>query len=348
MPDLRYRLLGRSGLRVAELSLGTMTIGDDWGWGAPPDEARRQYELYRAAGGNFVDTACSYTNGSSERIVGELIRPERDAIVLATKYTIAWRQGDPNAAGNHRKNLVRSVDASLKRLGTDYLDLLWLHAWDDTTPPAEIMRALDDLVRAGKVLHVGVSDTPAWVVSHANTLAELRGWSPFVALQIEHSLIQRTPERDLLPMARAFDLPICAWGAIGGGVLSGKFTRGGTPDAKRDTTLRRSERNLGIARVVDAIADELGTTSTRVAIAWLLGRPGNVMPILGARTAAQLEDALGAVDVVLPAEALARLDEATRVDLGFPHEFLRLDYVRKLVGGDMAPRFAFDPARPRR
>ena len=347
MSTLKYRLLGRSGLRVSELCLGTMTFGDDWGWGAPPDEARAQYERFRAAGGNFVDTANNYTNGSSERIVGALIAPERASIVLATKYTIAWRKGDPNGAGNHRKNMVQSVEASLKRLGTDYLDLLWLHAWDDTTPPAEVMRALDDLVRAGKVLHVGVSDTPAWVVSHANTLAELRGWSPFVALQIEYSLLQRTVERELTPMARAFDLAVSAWGALGGGVLSGKFTRGGAPDAKRDTTVRRTERNLAIARAVDSVADALGTTSTRVALAWVRQREGTVLPILGARTAAQLDDALGAASLTLPPDALATLDDASAIELGFPHQFLRTDYVKKLVGGDTIDRFAFDPHRPR-
>jgi aryl-alcohol dehydrogenase-like predicted oxidoreductase len=347
MTTLRYKLLGRSGLRVSELCLGTMTFGDDWGWGAPPDEARRQYEVFRAAGGNFVDTANNYTNGSSEKIVGELIREERASIVLATKYTIAWRKGDPNAAGNHRKNMVQSVEASLTRLGTDYLDLLWLHAWDDSTPPSEVMRALDDLVRAGKVLHVGVSDTPAWVVSHANTLAELRGWSPFVALQIEHSLIQRTVERDLTPMARAFGLAECAWGAIGGGVLTGKYTRGGDVDAKRDTSARRSERNLTIARAVDAVADALGTTSTRVAVAWLLHQAGTVIPIIGARTAAQLSDSLGAASVALHDAHLQELHTASAIELGFPHEFLRMDYVRKLVAGDTLDRQVFDARRPR-
>lgn len=347
MTSLRYKLLGRSGLRVSELALGTMTFGDDWGWGAPPEEARRQYERFREAGGNFVDTANNYTNGSAEKIVGALVASERGAIVLASKYTIAWRPGDPNAAGNHRKNMVQSVEASLKRLGTDYLDLLWLHAWDDTVPPAEVMRALDDLVRAGKVLHVGVSDTPAWVVAHANTLALLRGWSPFVALQIEYSLLQRTVERELTPMAQAFQLPVCAWGALGGGVLTGKYTRGGTPDAKRDTSARRSERNLAIARTVDAVADKLGTSSTRVAIAWLRQQPGTVIPIVGARTVAQLDDALGAVTLTLPAEALAELDAVSAVELGFPHQFLQQSYVRKLVGGDTLDRLMLDPQRPR-
>lgn len=337
MTNMRYRILGRSGLRVSELGLGTMTFGEDWGWGASPDESRRQYEAFRAAGGNFVDTANNYTNGSSEKLVGDLVRPERESIVLATKYTLAWRAGDPNGAGNHRKNLVQSVEASLRRLGTDYIDLLWVHAWDGTTPATEVMRALDDLVRAGKLLHVGVSDTPAWIVSHANTLAELRGWAPFIALQIEYSLIQRTVERELLPMARAFDLPVCAWGVIGGGVLTGKYTRGGTPDNKRDPGTRKSERNLAIARAVDAVADELGVTSTEVAIAWTRRQSG-VIPLLGARSAAQLADSIRAVELTLPPAAVATLDEASHIELGFPHDFVTNERIRKIVWSDQVER----------
>lgn len=341
---MRYRLLGRSGLRVSELALGTMTFGEDWGWGASPDDARKQYDTFRAAGGNFVDTANNYTNGSSEKIVGELVRPEREAIVLATKYTLAWRAGDPNGAGNHRKNMVQSVEASLKRLGTDYIDLLWVHAWDGTTPPSDVMRALDDLVRSGKVLHIGVSDTPAWIVAHANTLAEARGLSPFVALQIEHSLIQRTVERELLPMARAFGMPVCAWGVIGGGVLTGKYTRGGTPDRKRDPGARLSERNLGIARAVDEVADELGVTSTAVAVAWSR-QQGGVIPLLGARTAEQLAGSIAALEVTLPQPALEKLDTASKIELGFPHDFVKNDYIRKIVWSDQVDRIDLDATR---
>ena len=226
---MRYKLLGRSGLRVSELALGTMTFGPEWGWGASKDESRRMFDAYAEAGGNFLDTANRYTEGTSERYVGEFIASDRDHWVVATKDTLWMRRDDPNFSGNHRKNMVQALDASLKRLGTDYIDLYWVHAWDFTTPTSEVMRALDDMVRAGKVLHVGISDTPAWVVSRANTLAELRGWSPFVALQLRYSLIDRTAERDLIPMARAMDMAITPWSILGAGTLTGKYSRGATP-----------------------------------------------------------------------------------------------------------------------
>ncbi|HUU47136.1 MAG TPA: aldo/keto reductase, partial [Acidobacteriota bacterium] len=256
---MRYKLLGHSGLRVAEISLGTMTFGEDWGWGADPAECRRQLDVYVDRGGNFIDTANRYTNGTSEKIVGNLIADRRERFVVATKYTLSMDPDDPNASGNHRKNMVQSLEASLKRLKTDYIDLYWLHAWDFMTPVDEVMRALDDLVRAGKILYIGISDTPAWIVSRANTMAELRGWNRFVGLQIEYSLIERTPERDLLPMARELDLAIAAWAPIGGGVLTGKYTKTAdkVEDAKRAeiNAFRTSEHNLEIARAVDCVAD---------------------------------------------------------------------------------------------
>src|ERR1700726_110792 len=200
---LKYRLLGESGLRVSEASLGTMTFGDEWGWGSPKAEAQKVYETYREAGGNFIDTANVYTGGTSETFVGEFIAGHREEVVLATKYSQATgANGDPNAGGNQRKNMVRAVEASLKRLGTDYIDLYWLHMWDALTPAEEVMRAFDDLVRAGKVLYVGISDAPAWVVAKPNTLADLRGWTPYVGLQIEYSLLERTVERELVPVAK--------------------------------------------------------------------------------------------------------------------------------------------------
>jgi aryl-alcohol dehydrogenase-like predicted oxidoreductase len=213
---MNYRLFGPCGLRVSEIALGTMTFGEEWGWGASREESRRIFDAFAAAGGNFIDTANRYTEGTSERLVGEFVAAERERFVVATKYTLFNRKGDPNAAGNHRKNLVQSLEASLKRLGTGYVDLLWVHAWDHLTPVEEVMRGLDDVVRAGKALYVGVSDTPAWIVARANTLAELRGWTPFAGIQIEYSLIQRTVERELLPMARGLGLAVTAWGVVGG------------------------------------------------------------------------------------------------------------------------------------
>lgn len=218
---MRYKLLGNSGLRVSELCLGTMAFGEDWGWGASKEESGRIVDAFAEAGGNFIDTADAYTNGTSERYVGELISPERDRWVLATKYTLSRDPSDPNGAGNHRKSLVRALDASLGRLGTDYVDLLWVHIWDFVTPVKEVMRALDDQVRAGKVLYVGISDTPAWIVARANALAEQQSWTPFVAFQGQYSLVERTVERDLLPMCEALDLALTAWSPLGSGVLTG-------------------------------------------------------------------------------------------------------------------------------
>ncbi|NEQ41509.1 MAG: aldo/keto reductase, partial [Okeania sp. SIO3I5] len=217
---MQYKLLGKSGLRVSELCLGTMTFGDDWGWGSSQQESKTIYDSFREAGANFIDTANVYTNGTSEKFLGEFIASERDAVVLATKYTNGLGDKNPNGGGNQRKNMVQSVEASLKRLNTDYIDLLWLHIWDFMTPAEEVMRAFDDLVRAGKVLYIGISDAPAWVVAQCNTLAELRGWTQFVGLQIEYSLIQRTPERELLPMSRTFDIGVTAWSPLAGGWLS--------------------------------------------------------------------------------------------------------------------------------
>ena len=330
--------MGGSGLRVTEMALGTMTFGTDWGWGADKDESRRIFDAYTEAGGNLIDTANRYTDGTSERYVGEFIVGDRDRYVVATKYTITNRDGDPNAAGNHRKNLQFSLRKSMERLGVDYVDLLWVHMHDRLTPIEETMRALDDVVRTGKVLYVGISDAPAWIVSQANTMADLRGWTRFNALQIRYSLVDRTPERDLLPMARALDLAVTPWAILGAGVLTGKYTReGGTTGEERLLTepararVALTERNLAIARTVDAVASEAGCTPSQAAITWMRARPGVIVPILGARTLAQVEDNLGALDVKLTADHIMRLDEASTIEPGFPHDFLESDFVRNLM-----------------
>jgi aryl-alcohol dehydrogenase-like predicted oxidoreductase len=340
---VRYKLLGKSGLRVSELCLGAMTFGEDWGWGSPKDECKKIFESFVEAGGNFIDTANHYTNGSSERIVGELIRERRAEIVLATKYTLNPRPKDPNGGGSHRKNLVQSLDASLKRLGTDYVDLYWVHAWDFMTPVEEVMRALDDVVRAGKVLYVGVSDVPAWLVSQANTLADLKGWSRFVGLQIPYSLIERTPERDLLPMARALDVAVASWGPVGGGALTGKYEKG-KPYPKGDRLSEGpwgasilTDRNLAIGQVVREVAREIERTPSQVAIAWVLAqrKRANIVPIIGARRLSQFQDNVGALSVTLSDEALQRLEEASKIELGFPHDFLVR--TRSIVYGEVFP-----------
>jgi aryl-alcohol dehydrogenase-like predicted oxidoreductase len=339
-----YRLLGKSGLRVSPISLGTMTFGNDWGWGADDSVSRQQFEYYAEQGGNFIDTANFYTEGTSEKLLGEFLKDRRDQFVLATKYTLNMRPGDPNAGGNHRKSLHQSLEASLKRLQTDYIDLYWVHMDDGLTPIEEIMRALDDAVRQGKVLYVGVSDMQAWKVSQANTLAMLRGWSPFVGLQIEYSLVERTPERDLIPMAREFGIGVTPWSPLAQGILSGKYTQADLEDNDGTSGEGRHERNkqngrlnartLAIADEAKAIGQELGVSASQVSIKWLLHQPGVTAPIIGARTMEQLKDTLAAVDVTLSPEHLARLDEVSKIELGFPHDFLRQDFVRGFMTGN--------------
>jgi aryl-alcohol dehydrogenase-like predicted oxidoreductase len=329
---MRYTLMGRSGLRVSELALGTMTFGEAWGWGASQEESRRIFDAYVEAGGNFVDTASNYTNGESERFVGELVAPIRDRIVLATKYTLSSRRKDPNSGGNHRKNLVQTLDESLRRLRTDYVDLLWLHMWDGMTPVEEVVRALDDLVSAGKVLYVGISDTPAWVVSQAVTLADLRGWSRFIGLQLPYSIADRDAERELLPMAAALDLTTTAWGVLEGGALTGKYLVDDDDAAKRYSGA--GERVNTLAREVLAVVDELGATPAQVATAWVRHQPWRVVPIVGARTEAQLRENLAVLDIRLEEEHVERLSAASDFRRGFPRDFLESDDVRGLIFGD--------------
>jgi aryl-alcohol dehydrogenase-like predicted oxidoreductase len=326
------RLLGRSGLRVSELCLGAMVFGDERGsWGASPQEAAAIVGRFAEAGGNFIDTANRYAGGASERIVGDLIRPDRDRWVLSTKYTLSADPDDPNAGGSHRKSLHRAIDASLERLGTDYIDLYWVHIWDAFTPVEEVIRALDDLVRAGKVLYVGISDTPAWMVARAVTLAEERGLTPFSALQVPYSLVERTVERELLPVARALDLAVTGWAPLGGGLLTGRY--GSDRARPADSRLagiggmheRRSlsERNLAIADAVNAVAAQRGASASQVAIAWVRAqqRRAVTIPIVGVRTDAQLADNLAAIDIDLEPDELTRLDEASATALGFPGDF---------------------------
>ena len=328
---MNYRILGRSGLRVSELCLGTMTFGSDWGWGADRDESRRVFDAFADAGGNFIDTANNYTDGSSEEFVGEFVAEARDQFVLATKYTLSIDADDPNAGGNHRKSLIRSLEQSLRRLRTDYVDVLWLHMHDATTPIDEAVRALDDQVRLGKVLAVGISDSPAWVVAQANTIAALRGWSPFTALQIPYNVASREPERELLPMAQSLGLALTPWGVLEAGVLTGKpaAERRWPEDAASDTATR-------VLTVLEEIAKEREATTAQVAIAWLLRRPAGltIVPIIAARRQEQIIDNLGAVSVELDVDDITRLDAAGRPQLGFPRGFLESSDVRGLIYGN--------------
>ncbi|NJN97699.1 MAG: aldo/keto reductase [Anaerolineales bacterium] len=330
---MRYKLFGKSGLRVSELALGTMTFGPEWGWGASKEESQKIFEAYMEAGGNFIDTANRYTEGTAEKLVGEFIASDRDHFVLATKYSLFMRRDDPNFSGNHRKNMVHSLEASLKRLNTDYIDLYWVHAWDYMTPVEEVMRALDDLVRAGKILYVGISDTPAWIVSQANTLAELRGWSRFVGVQLQYSLIERNIERELLPLARETDMAVTAWGALGAGVLSGKYNNNTSAEGRAALWGSISDKNLRIAQTVSEVAQELERTPSQVAINWVRQQPGVMIPLIGAKKADQVKDNLACLDFTLTDEHLARLNEVSKIELGFPYDFLTSDGVRDLVYG---------------
>jgi aryl-alcohol dehydrogenase-like predicted oxidoreductase len=321
--DVRYRTFGRSGLRVAEAFLGAMTFGEQGGVGAPREECQRILDAYADAGGNVIDTAINYRGGASEEIVGELLVGRRDSFVVASKYTVSRDRDDPNGAGNHRKNLRLSLDVSLRRLGTDYLDVLWVHMWDRHTPVDEVMRALDDEVRNGRVLYVGISDAPAWVVAQANTLADWRGWSPFCGIQVPYSLLARDVERDLLPMADAFGLAVAAWSPLAGGVLSGKYTSGApVSTGNRIDPASLDARQLAVAEAVQRAASEIGASPAQVAIAWTRRRSAAIHPILGARRVDQLIDNLGALELELPRPVLARLDEAAPFDAGFPTTFI--------------------------
>ena len=323
---MRYKLLGRTGLRVSELALGTMTFGPDWGWGADKDESKAMFDAFAEAGGNFVDTANRYTNGTSESFVGEFMGADRGRFVVATKYTLSREGTDPNASGNHRKSLVESLEASLRRLGTDYVDVYWAHIWDPFTPIDEMMRALDDQVRAGKILYVGISDAPAWVISRANTMAEVRDWTPFSAVQSQYSLVERNAERELLPMSVNLDLAFTAWGALGAGLLTGKYNDDPTGGGGRIHSAgwgALEEPKMAIAREVAAVAKDVGATASQVALSWVRQQSPTMIPIVGARRASQLVDNIGCVDVVLGAEELARLDAVSTIELGFPYDFIK-------------------------
>jgi aryl-alcohol dehydrogenase-like predicted oxidoreductase len=320
---MRYHLFGRSGLRVSELFLGTMTFGEQGGVGAPPEECRKIFDVYTDAGGTVVDTANNYRDGASEEILGELLVGRRDRFVVMSKYTVSRDRDDPNGAGNHRKNLRLSLEGSLRRLRTDYLDVCWVHVWDRHTPVEETMRALDDEIRAGRILYVGISDTPAWIVSRANTLAEWRGLTPFVGLQVPYSLLQRDIERELLPMSEAYGMAVAAWGPLAGGILSGKYTRPGGPGQRTrvdPSSLDDHQRN--VAAEVQAVADELGVTAAQVAIAWTRTRSPAVYPIVGARHVDQLIDNIGAIELVLPTDIMGRLEAVAPFDVGFPATFI--------------------------
>ena len=329
MPLDHYVTLGHSGLRVSPFCLGAMTFGEDWGFGSTVADSEAIMARYFERGGNFIDTANGYTGGHSERIIGNYIahdRARRDEIVIATKFFSNLSRRNPNGGGAGRKAVVASCEQSLRRLRTDYIDLYWMHVWDRFTPIDETMRALDDLVRAGKVRYIGFSDTPAWKVAQAQTMAVFRGWAPLVALQIEYSLLERTVEGELVPMARELGLGITPWSPLAGGVLSGKFRRENATSATSDRGARAlsrlTERTFTILDEVERVAAALGTTPASVALAWVQSRPGVASTIIGARRLDQLDANLAALDLLLPPEHVEALNAVSAPVLNFPAAFV--------------------------
>lgn len=306
-----------------------MGFGTEAGWGADQSASFAIMEAFASAGGNFLDTANIYKLGTSEKIIGEFIQPrDRDYFVIATKYSLKDNTTNPNASGNNRKNMMRSVEQSLQRLQTGFIDVLYLHIWDDLTPIDEVLRGIDDLIRQGKVNYAAISDTPAWIVSKGNTLAGLMGWSPFIALQVEYSLLQRSPERDLIPMAKHYGMTVTPWAPLAGGALTGKYLRGGKGRIKPESN-RRDDNSTRITRVVMDIAERLGVEPSHVALQWTRQQGFECIPIVGATKLEQLQENLRTVDIVLSQDDLRQLDEASAIDLGFPGKFFREEGVRQ-------------------
>jgi aryl-alcohol dehydrogenase-like predicted oxidoreductase len=325
---MKYKLLGRSGLKVSELCLGTMGFGTENGWGADKEISFQIMEGYANAGGNFLDTANIYKLGTSEKIIGEFVSSrDRDYWVIATKYSLKDNETNVNASGNNRKNMMRSVEESLKRLKTDFIDVLYLHIWDHLTPIDEVLRGLDDLIRQGKVNYAAISDTPAWIVAKGNTMAELMGWSQFIALQVEYSLLQRTPERDLIPMAKHFGMTLTPWAPLAGGALTGKYLRGDKGRIKEGSN-RLNENSQRITKEVVDVAERLGTEPSHVALKWTMQQGYSSIPIVGATKLSQLEENLKTIDVVIPDADMQRLDEVSKIDLGFPGNFYKEEGVK--------------------
>jgi aryl-alcohol dehydrogenase-like predicted oxidoreductase len=321
-----------------------MTFGDDWGWGATKDESRKIFEAFAAAGGNFIDTAGNYTNGSSEKFIGEFVKEERDRFIIATKYTLRVGKGhgaDPNLGGNSRKSMVRAVENSLERLNTDYIDLLYLHMWDFMTPVEEVMQSVHHLVASGKVLYFGFSDTPAWVVSYALAKAADFGWTPPVGLQIPYSLLDRSVERAELPMARQHGLAVLPWGMLESGVLTGKYSQP-SEEPRRESQV--GERELNAGETVARIARRIGRSPAQVAINWIRQQPGTIIPILGCRSLSQIQDNLGCLNFELSNSEMEELGKLADFKLGFPLGFLKSDHVGNLIFGETLQRLDNRPA----
>jgi aryl-alcohol dehydrogenase-like predicted oxidoreductase len=314
-----------------------MGFGKEWNWGADKETSLKILDTFANNGGNFIDTANRYTEGTSEKIIGEFIHSNRDNFIIATKYSLHDNITNVNASGNNRKNMMRSVEESLKRLNTDFIDLFYLHIWDNLTPMDEVLRGLDDLVKQGKVNYIGISDTPAWLVSQAQTMAELMGWSRFVALQVEYSLLQRTPERELIPMAKHYNLTLTPWAPLAGGALTGKYTKGDKgrlpPESKR-----LNERAIKITEEVIAVANELNVQPSSVALKWTMQQGFSCIPIIGATKPEQFIENLKCLDVTLSNEHINRLNQVSKIELGFPGDFFLEDGVKNVLYGGFFDR----------
>ena len=354
-----YSTLGRSGLRVSPLCLGTMTFGTEWGWGAEETVSRSLFDRYLEAGGNFLDTADGYTNGKSEEMVGKFIaeRQLRDRVVLATKFTFNAEPGNPNAGGNGRKNIYRALHGSLRRLQTDYIDLYWLHAWDTVTPVEEVLATLSDLVREGKIRHYGFSDTPAWYVARAQTLAEKEGKERLIALQLEYSLVERNIEREHIPAAQELGIGICPWSPLASGFLSGKYKRQGN-DGSGEGRLQKlkdsgnpgfqkfTSQNWTILETLLTVSKELRRSPAQVALNWVATQPGVTSTILGASKLAQLEDNLAAIEFSIPADLRKQLDEVSALASIHPYMFFE-PFIQGMIHGGVKVR-GWQSGRPSR
>jgi aryl-alcohol dehydrogenase-like predicted oxidoreductase len=340
-----YNTLGRSGLKVSPLCLGTMTFGEDWGWGSSEDTARQIFQAYIKAGGNFIDTADGYTNGSSETLVGKFIQAEklRDSVVLATKYTFCGQPGNPNAGGNGVKNMHRALNGSLKRLNTDYIDLYWMHAWDRVTPAEEVLQAMNDLIRAGKILYFGLSDVPSWYAAKMHTLAQAHGLHAPVAMQLEYSLVERSIEYEFVDMVNECGMGICPWSPLGSGLLSGKYKKEDLGKDGRLATIQNSlndsnaklftDRNWKIVDMLNEVSKVEGKKPAQVALNWVATQPGITSTIIGATKLPQLEDNLASLDFSLSKESLAKLNDVSVPTAIHPYVFFGEQMQSMINGG---------------
>lgn len=339
---MNYKLLGKSGIRVSELCLGTMTFGTDWGWGSDKETSKKIYEAFVNRGGNFFDTANIYTKGTSERFLGEFIGKDRENMVIASKFSLS-EEGKVNQAGNHRKNMMQSIEGSLKRLNTEYIDLYYVHAWDFTVHPEELMRNLEYVLASGKVLSIGISDTPAWIISKCNTIAEQRGWTPFSATQVEYCLSERTADREIIPCTDGFDMTFCGFGPLGAGLLSGKYLY--DSDEPRRMDVRRSHRltenNLKLSKELVELSKSWNLPTTAVAIRWSMQKFKNSSPIFGARNLKQMEENLRSLDFELSTEQMTTLDNISAIGPNNPNDFLDLPRIEEILYGNQKSRIEF-------